>query len=483
MELNPAARVWMLVVVAVILLGLVVVQIGQIGPEGGERYYVLFEDVAGLQTRAPVHLSGVRIGYVAELQLNAENRVRAGIQVTRPDVHLFSADYYTYTITGNLLGDKWMEIKPGAVPAGVKPVPPGEQVSGTSPVTLDDLAREGNKVMLEFQDSVAALNDLIGDEKFQSDIKLTMTNFRDISGNLKGASQDARTLVRSLNGRVQNLADSLDRVVSHVDSTVLAVQGDAQAVGANLRGATGTVNQVVARNAAHVDTIVMNLRQMSSSLQRTATALESLATDETLRDDVLAAVSNIRKTSEEVQAIAGDIRSLTGDPQVQDDLRQTVANAREASESAKRVAGKVEGVVSGNTGPLFQADISHEWNTETGEPAANINAFILPRGPFTAKIGIESLGQDDLVNLQAGRTWDSFRLRGGVVRSQFGVGADAWLFNRRFETNVDVYDTRDVKVDVLGRVLFPGEFYIYGGVRDATGGRDSYPIVGAGKRF
>ncbi|MGI5843530.1 MAG: MlaD family protein [Candidatus Xenobium sp.] len=483
MELNPAARVGMLVVVAAILMGLVVVQVGQVGPEDGVSYYVLFEDVAGLQTRAPVHLSGVRIGYVAELQLNPENRVRATIQVTRPDVQLFSADYYIYTITGNLLGDKWMEIRPGPVPAGVSPVAAGDQVLGTSPVTLDDLAREGNKVMLEFQDSVAALNDLIGDSKFQSDIKLTMTNFREISGNLKGASQDARTLVKGLNTRVENLASSLDRVVAHVDSTVLAFQDDARVLGANLRGATGTVNQLMARNAAHVDTIVMNLRQMSSSLQRTASTLEGLAADESLRDDVMAAVHNIRKASEEVQAIAGDIRSLTGDPQVQDDLRQTVANAREASESAKRVAGKVEGIVSGDGGPLFQADVSHEWNTQTGEPAANLNAFLLPRGPFTVKAGVDSLGQDNLVNLQAGRTWDSFRLRGGVVRSQFGVGADAWLFNRRFEANVDVYDTRDVKVDVLGKVLFPSEFYIYGGVRDATDARNSYPIVGAGKRF
>ena len=483
MELNPAARVGMLVVVAAILLGLVVVQVGQLGPESGVRYYVLFQDVAGLQTRAPVLLSGVRIGYVSELGLNPENRVRAEILVTRPEVRLFSEDYYTYTITGNLLGDKWMEIQPGAVPAGVKAVPPGEQVMGTSPVTLDDLAREGNKVMTEFQSSVTALNDLIGDKKFQGDIKLTMTNFRDISGNLKGASQDARALVRGLNRRVEVLAGSLDRVVAHVDSTVLAFQADARVVGANMRGATGKVDRLLERNQGHLDTIVLNLRQMSSSLQRTASALEGLATDEKLRDDVMAAVSNIRKTSEEVQAIAGDIRSLTGDPKVQDDIRQTVANAREASESAKRVAGKVEGIVSGEGGPLFQADVSQEWNPMNGLPATNLNAYILPNGPFTAKFGVESLGQQNLVNAQAGRTWDSFRLRGGVVRSQFGVGADAWLFDRRFEANVDVYDTRDVKVDVLGRVLFPSDFYIFGGVRDATDRRNSYPVVGAGKRF
>lgn len=486
MELNPAARVGMLVVVALILLGLVMAQLGNMGPGEGVTYYVLFEDVAGLQTRAPVHLAGVRIGYVSELQLSEENRVKAAIQVTRPDVVLFGSEYYTYTITGNLLGDKWMEIQPGPVPEGVKQLPENEQVLGTSPVTLDDLAREGNEVLKQFQESVAALNDLIGDDKFQADIKLTMTNFKEISSNLKGASADARTLVRGLNGRVETLATSLDRVVTHVDETVLAFQGDARAIGANLRSATGTVNDVVARNSGNIDTIVLNLRQMSSSLQRTAAALESLATDEELRDDVMAAVGNIRKTTEEVQAIAGDIRSITSDPKIQEDLRATVANAKEASEAAKRVANKVEGVVGGVTGDggkFFEADISTEWNTENGQNSTNLNAWILPRGPFTAKIGVDAVGHENLVNLQGGYTWESFRLRGGVIRSQVGLGADAFLFNRRFEASVDAYDTRDVKVDVLGRVLFPGDFYIYGGVRDVTDSQDSFPIVGAGKRF
>lgn len=483
MELNPAARVGMLVVVALILLGLVVAQFGRVGPEGGVQYSVLFDDVAGLTTRAPVTLAGVRIGFVSGLELNEDNRVRAIIQVTRDDVKLYPSEYYTYTITGNLLGDKWMEIQPGPVPQDVAALQKDDQVYGTSPVTLDDLAREGNQVLKQFQESVTALNDLIGDPKFQNDIKLTMSNFKEISGNLKGASADARTLVRGLNDRVAHLASSLDRVVNHVDETVVAFQGDARVIGGNLRGATGTINQVVARNAGNIDTIVLNLRQMSSSLQRTASALESLATNEELREDVLTAVANIRKTSEDVQGIAADIKSITGDPKIQEDLRQTVANAREASEAAKRVIGKVEGVVSGGGGPLFMGDVSHEWNTETGRPSTNLNAFLLPNGPFTAKLGVESLGQQNLVNLQAGRTWESFRLRGGVVRSQFGLGADAWLFDRRFEANLDVYDTRDVKVDVLGRVLFPGDFYVYGGMRDVTDNKNSFPIVGAGKRF
>ena len=96
---------------------------------------------------------------------------------------------------------------------------------------------------------------------------------------------------------------------------------------------------------------------------------------------------------------------------------------------------------------------------------------------------MDSIGHDNLVNLQAGRTWDNVRVRGGVIRSQIGIGADAWLFNKRFEASLDVYDTRHVKVDVTGKVLLPKDFYIYGGVRDITSRQGSYPMVGVGKRF
>lgn len=493
MELSAAARVGMLAVVALILLGLIFVQVGHVGPEVGERYHIMFKDIQGLQVRAPVQLAGVRVGHVVDLQLTEQNRVDVSVAITREGVGLFSSDYFVYTITGNLLGDKWVEIKPGPVPEGVKALAAGDSVQGTSPISLDQLAQEGSEVMKEFQASIAALNEIIGDGSFQNDIKITMNNFREVSGNLKGASADARTLVRGLNGRVETLAGSLERVVGHVDATVLTFQADARCIGSDLRDTTSAVRTVVADNTGNIDTIVTNLRQMSSSLKNTASALESLATDETMHDDILAIVANIRKTSEQVATIASDVRSITGDPQVQEDIKVTIRNAREATESGKRVVNKVEGVVdrvSGGKGLLgggrriFEGDVSHEWNVNTGNPAANINATLFPDGgPVTVRLGVDSIGHDNLVNAQVGKTWDSWRIRGGVVRSQFGIGADAWMFDKRLEANVEVYDTKDIKVDVLGRVRLPGDFYVYGGVRDVTDGHNSYPVVGAGKRF
>ncbi len=494
MVINPAAKVGMVAVTFLILLLVAISQIGRVGGESGQEYQILFESVGGLQVRSPVHLAGVRIGYVKSLELvdSNNNQVKVTILVTRPNVNLYRSrqpeepvgDFYVYTITGNLLGDKWIEIKPGAVPADEEPLAENGQVLGESPVTLDDLAREGAMVMGEFRESVEALNQLVADEKFQDDIKLTMGNFQEISNNLKGASADAKVLVAGLNGRVERIGNALDLVMAHVDETVLAFQSDARVIGSDLRGFSSGVRRVVQDNRGNIDTIVMNLRETSISLKKAMRTVEELAENEELKGDVLAAVTNLRSTSEELQGIAADIRSVTSDPEVQGDLRDTVQNAKEASVAARRVMGKVEGVVSNvSEGKAFGLDFEQQWDTDTGQAHSNLNAFLLPEGRIGAKLGIDSLGNENLVNVQAMTSFERFRLRAGVVRSEFGLGADAFFFDRRFEVNMDAYDTSDPQLDVLGKILFKGDFFIQGGVRDVFDNNRRYPVVGAGKRF
>ena len=337
--------------------------------------------------------------------------------------------------------------------------------------------------MAEFRESVTALNELVGDKKFQSDIRETMGNFNEISGNLKGASGDARQLVASLNGRMERLGNAVELVVSHVDDTVAGFQADARAVGADLRGFSGGLRGVMSRNQGNMDQIVHTLRDTATSLNKTMQSLEKLATNQEIKDDVAAAVHNLKRTSEEVQGIASDIRSVTADPEVQGDLRDTIQNAKEATDGAKKVMKKVEGISEGVTGgKLVNVYLDNEWNTNNGRPATNINAFVLPDAPYGAKVGIDSLGQENLINFQGMKNWESFRLRGGVVRSQFGLGADARILDKRVELSVDAYNTRKVEVDVYGKVLFPGDFYLLGGYRNANS-RQGYPIFGAGKRF
>lgn len=491
MGLSAAARVGMLTVVACILFGLVILQIGKVGPDAGIGYRAVFDDVQGLQVRSSVHLSGVRIGYVSNIQLNPQNRVEVTMMVTREGVELYSSDYFVYTIASNILGDKWLDIKPGPVPEGVKPITSEEIVIGTTPISLDQLAQEGSQVMDELRGSIAALNEIIGDDTFKKDVKMTVTNIRDISTNLKNASGDAQELMGELRQRVGHIASTMEGVVANASATVAQLRTDAAAIGQDIRGTTGTVRTLVEDNAGNLNTIVLNLRQMSSSLRNTAAVVEDLAENPQIQEDVVAIANNIRKVSEEVAGIAQDIRSVTGDPQVQADLKETIHNVREASGSLKRVGNKVEkvaedfpGSLMGGEKPLLEADLAEEWNMRNGDLSTNANLWLFPYGgPLTFRLGVDSIGNENLLNLQAGKTWDTWRLRGGIVRSKVGLGADAWMFDKRLEASLDVYDPRDIKVDVLGKIILPDDWYIYGGVRDLTDKHHSAPVLGAGKRF
>ncbi|MGM9998086.1 MAG: MlaD family protein [Candidatus Bruticola sp.] len=491
MGLSPAAKVGMITMVAFILLGLVFLQIGRIGPDAGEKYHIIFDDVQGLQVRSSVRLSGVRIGYVSDIELNSQNRVDVTVVVTRDEVKLFSSDYFVYTIASNILGDKWLDIKPGSVPEGIEPIGTDEVVVGTTPISLDQLAQEGSQLMEELRGSIAALNEIVGDETFKKDVKVTVNNIRDISSNLKDASGDARQLMGELRVRMANIAGTMENVVDNASAAVAQLRVDAAEIGSNVKHTTAAVNNLVQDNTDNLNTIVMNLRQMSSSLKNTAAALESVADDPQMHSDIMAIAANIRKVSEEVAGIAGDIRTVTGDPQVQEDLRETVHNVREATGSVKRVTQKVEGITSNFPGslakgerPLLQANASEELDMGSGKLSTNADVWLYPYGgPLTLRFGLDSIGNENLLNLQAGKAWDNWRLRGGIVRSKVGVGADAWFFDKRLETSLDVYDPRDIKIDVLGKVIFPSDWFVYGGVRDVTDKHNSAPVIGAGKRF
>ncbi len=124
MEMNPAAKVGMVAVLALILFGLVINQLSSTTEEKGTPYIVSFQNVGGLQVKAPVFLAGVKIGHVQKLELNKDDlRVRVTMLVTRPNVTLYRARgpedppdaFYVYTVTGKFWsGTQAREIRDAA---------------------------------------------------------------------------------------------------------------------------------------------------------------------------------------------------------------------------------------------------------------------------------------------------------------------------------------------------------------------------------
>ena len=121
-----------LVVGSFVLLGLcgiayLSLSVGGIGQTpGGLHLYAIFDQVADLKPRAPVEISGVKVGQVVAVSLDASYRARVDIDV---DAGLeLPVDSSASIVTAGLLGDRYVAIELGAEDQTLRS---GEQIAYT----------------------------------------------------------------------------------------------------------------------------------------------------------------------------------------------------------------------------------------------------------------------------------------------------------------------------------------------------------------
>jgi phospholipid/cholesterol/gamma-HCH transport system substrate-binding protein len=94
--------------------------------DGGLPVYALFDQVAGLKPKSPVEIAGVRVGQVASIGLDETFRARVVLDL---DSSLqLPVDSSAAIVTAGILGDRYIQLTPGAEDATLKP---GEQIPYT----------------------------------------------------------------------------------------------------------------------------------------------------------------------------------------------------------------------------------------------------------------------------------------------------------------------------------------------------------------
>ncbi len=116
MQASPARdlAVGLFVLVGLAAVGYLSLQVGGLsykGP-GGLVLYATFDEIGGLKVRAPVSVSGVRVGQVESIELNADLRARVTLDLD-PGLEL-PIDTSAAIRTSGLLGDQFIALEPGA---------------------------------------------------------------------------------------------------------------------------------------------------------------------------------------------------------------------------------------------------------------------------------------------------------------------------------------------------------------------------------
>jgi phospholipid/cholesterol/gamma-HCH transport system substrate-binding protein len=119
---------------AIAYLSLRVGGLSYAGP-GGFPVYAVFDQTGGLKVRAPVEISGVKVGQVESITLNDTYRARVKLDLD-PKLKL-PTDTSASIVTAGILGDRYISLQLGGEEQYLRP---GDEISFTeSAVILERL--------------------------------------------------------------------------------------------------------------------------------------------------------------------------------------------------------------------------------------------------------------------------------------------------------------------------------------------------------
>lgn len=99
--------------IALFLLALNISNVSSFGANNGYTVKVYFDNIGGLRTRAPISMSGVKIGRVSQIAYN-QQRGQAEVSMLIEPQYQLTIDTQASIYTAGLLGEQYISLEPGA---------------------------------------------------------------------------------------------------------------------------------------------------------------------------------------------------------------------------------------------------------------------------------------------------------------------------------------------------------------------------------
>jgi len=174
-------KVGLFVGIGIILFFIIVFSIGDVTlVKRGYRVHTVFSFIDGITESAPVRFAGVDIGHVEGIKLFVDEearrtKVKVTVWVNSEDRKIEKDAIATINTLG-LLGEKYLEIFPGSIDAGM--LKNGESLAGQDPVmmrdvtnTLTELAKSAKVVVERLKKGEGTIGKLLTEEKIYNDLE------------------------------------------------------------------------------------------------------------------------------------------------------------------------------------------------------------------------------------------------------------------------------------------------------------------------
>jgi phospholipid/cholesterol/gamma-HCH transport system substrate-binding protein len=201
---STEAKVGILVLVGIILLFFMSFRVSRLERMKGFVYTALFPSVSGLVVNANVEVAGVPVGRVEEIGLD-KGMAKVSMKIGQVQLH---ADAEAVVKTHGVLGDKYIEVKPGS--PGAPLLPAGAMITNAqSAPDMDQLFTSLESAARGMADLGSSLQEAIGGKEGKNAIK-------EVVANLQGASAGLNEMIQQNKGRVNTIVTNLDDITTKV---------------------------------------------------------------------------------------------------------------------------------------------------------------------------------------------------------------------------------------------------------------------------
>ena len=317
-------RLGAFVLIALLLLGGLILMFGSF-PTLFRRtttYTVRFAEAPGVSPGTPVRRSGVRIGEVSAVRLDDETGL-VYVTVNIDAGHTIRHDEAP-TLNTSLLGtDATIDFVPKTVPPGQvadrSPWPPGSEIPGERPVSVNALLRRGSELVPDTEETLRDIrNTMKTFEKLQPEAQRTLEQYRLLGQELRATLPE----LRKTNAEVQQkLSPAAEESLKEIRDLARDIR---------------TAMPEFRKTNAEVQRFAKEAADAMPELRKTNQEIGGLARD--VRDSV----PELRKTNAEVQGLARDIRAeIPG-------VRRNLDDIGDAARQARRTTERVDNLIREN---------------------------------------------------------------------------------------------------------------------------------------
>lgn len=286
-------------------------------PKDSYKLYAVFENVSGLAKGAKIEMAGVNIGKVGNIELTPEGKAKVELLIYSK--YKVQEDAEAYVKTYGVLGDKFVELKPGFSKNYLKPE--SMIANAHSAVSVDDL-------LANIGPTVEGLKELLGTEEGRQNLKILVANIKEASESFKGIA-----------AKIEKGQGSLGKLVTD-DSLYVNLKETTEhlkAIARQIESGQGTLTQTVA-----------HLEKVSKKLEKGEGTLGKLINDESLYKELKQISTNLKDITARIERGEGTLGKLLKDDSLYVEAKKTLRSVNRAAKGIEeQVPISVMGTVAG----------------------------------------------------------------------------------------------------------------------------------------